>query len=132
MKEELRTAMAKHLRAAIDQTRRARGGLVCTLDGRTVVGVAQAQPLDFDRLSAITATILSITGSAAREIGGQSCAEVLLTTDGGELSMRTISSRYGLLIVTDVSCPQGILLSNSRRLASQLTQLVEELPEVER
>ncbi|MFN3628972.1 MAG: roadblock/LC7 domain-containing protein, partial [Casimicrobiaceae bacterium] len=127
MNDDLRNAMSRLLRASLEQIRRAHGGLVCTLDGRTVVSHALGQPLEFNRLAAITATVLSITGSAAREIGGQSCGEVLLSTDGGELSMQIINDRYGLLIIADSSCPQGILLSNARRLASQLRQLVDQM-----
>lgn len=111
------------LAAAIARGQRHRIALVCTMDGLLYGVVGATETLQAQRLAAMTAALLSVSGRAAIETGGTHARELLIGTDGAHLVMHALTPEFGLCVVAEARCPPGVLLSNSRRLAAELTAL---------
>lgn len=104
--------------------------LLASVDGRELASASRGQT-DRAKLAAVASTLMSMAGTACRELGGGAPDECLVTHPDGLACLIRCGpgGRFVLLVASDRGWNIGMLVSQARRLLPQLDQQLERLVE---
>lgn len=102
------------------------GIIVATADGRRLA-VSENASGSPDRIAALAATLISMGGTAAKELGGGAAAELVVNFQGGTLICLRLQpdNAFVMAVVASGSASLGIVLSHARLTASRIGPMLE-------
>lgn len=101
-----------------------------TADGRRIASINRME-LDEGRLAALSSTLLSMAAAATKELHGGRPNECIVLFDSGTACFARIGfeGRFVLCAAADTKLNLGMLISNTRRIAPDLSTLLDQLIE---
>lgn len=96
---------------------------VVSLDG-LIIASALPQDMSEDRVSAMSAAILSLAESISKEMGRGALEQVFTKGAGGYVILIKISEQAGLTVLTNDQAKPGLVFLEMRRAAEDMIQFL--------
>lgn len=96
---------------------------IVSLDG-LIIASALPENMSEDRVSAMSAAILSLSESISQEMGRGSLEQVFTKGDNGYVILTTISEHAGLTVITNQQAKPGLIIMEMQRAAQDLVKVL--------
>jgi predicted regulator of Ras-like GTPase activity (Roadblock/LC7/MglB family) len=122
--------LQQRLQQALDEQPALYALVLGTADGRRI-GALNRMSLDEGRLAALSSTLLSMAAAATTELRGGRPNECIVLFDSGTACFSRVGfeGRFVLCAAADGNLNLGMLISNVRRIAPDLSALLDKLIE---
>jgi predicted regulator of Ras-like GTPase activity (Roadblock/LC7/MglB family) len=96
---------------------------IVSLDG-LIIASALPENMSEDRVSAMSAAILSLSESISQEMGRGSLEQVFTKGENGYVILTTISEHAGLTVITNQQAKPGLIIMEMQRAAQDLVKVL--------
>ncbi len=96
---------------------------IVSLDG-LIIASALPENMSEDRVSAMSAAILSLAESISQEMGRGSLEQVFTKGENGYVILTTISEHAGLTVITNQQAKPGLIIMEMQRAAQDLVKIL--------
>ena len=96
---------------------------IVSLDG-LIIASALPENMSEDRVSAMSAAILSLAESISQEMGRGSLEQVFTKGENGYVILTTISVHAGLTVITNQQAKPGLIIMEMQRAAQDLVKIL--------
>jgi len=98
--------------------------LIVTQDGLTMTTMGGIEAADEERVGALSAGLLALCRSTARDLGRGEMEQVLLRGDGGYLLLRLAGSKAVLAVIARPDANLGMVLLDTQRAAEAVAAVL--------
>lgn len=96
---------------------------IVSLDG-LIIASALPENMSEDRVSAMSAAILSLSESISQEMGRGTLEQVFTKGENGYVILTTISEYAGLTVITNQQAKPGLIIMEMQRAAQDLVKVL--------
>ncbi len=96
---------------------------IVSLDG-LIIASALPENMSEDRVSAMSAAILSLSESISQEMGRGGLEQVFTKGENGYVILTTISEHAGLTVITNQQAKPGLVILEMQRTAQDLVNIL--------
>jgi len=96
---------------------------IVSLDG-LIIASALPENMSEDRVSAMSAAILSLSESISQEMGRGTLEQVFTKGENGYVILTTISEHAGLTVITNQQAKPGLIIMEMQRAAQDLVKVL--------
>jgi uncharacterized protein len=96
---------------------------IVSLDG-LIIASALPENMSEDRVSAMSAAILSLSESISQEMGRGTLEQVFTKGENGYVILTTISEHAGLTVITSQQAKPGLIIMEMQRAAQDLVKVL--------